>query len=108
MLRLVFFLVLACALAWAAVWVVNHPGTVAVQWLDRELILSIGTVIALLLAFAALAVLLFELVRVLVGLPANWRISRRRRYRMQGYEELTRGLMAVAAGDLNAARSYHR
>ena len=108
MLRLVFFLVVACALAWAAVWVVNHPGTVVVQWLDQELILSIGTVIALLLAFAALAVLLFELLRVLVGLPANWRISRRRRHRMRGYEELTRGLMAVAAGDLNAARSYHR
>ena len=44
-------------LAWAAVWVVNHPGTVAVQWLDQELILSVGTVIAVLLVFAALAVL---------------------------------------------------
>ena len=28
MLRLVFFLVVSCVLAWAAVWVVNHPGTV--------------------------------------------------------------------------------
>ena len=40
-------------LAWTAVWVVNHPGTVAVQWLDQELVLSVGTVIAVLLAFAA-------------------------------------------------------
>ena len=52
MLRLVFFLVVSCVLAWTAVWVVNHPGTVVVQWLDQELILSVGTVIAVLLAFA--------------------------------------------------------
>ena len=108
MLRLVFFLAVSCALAWAAEWVVNHPGTVTVQWLDQELILSVGTVIALLLAFAAAAILLFELLRVVVGLPSNWRISRGRRAQVRGYEELTRGLMAVAAGDLNAARNYHR
>jgi HemY protein len=108
MLRLVFFLAVSCLLAWAAVWVVNHPGTVVVQWLDRELILSVGTVIAGLLAFAAAAILLFEVVRVLVGLPSSWRISRGRRTQVRGYEELTRGLMAVAAGDLNAARNYHR
>ena len=108
MLRLVFFLAVSCALAWAAVWVVNHPGSVTVQWLDQELILSVGTVIALLLAFGALVVLLFELLRVLVGAPSSWRISRSRRNQVRGYEDLTRGLMAVAAGDLNAARTYHR
>ena len=95
-------------LAWAAVWVVNHPGTVVVQWLDQELILSVGTVIAALFAFGALAVILFEILRVIVGLPGNWRVSRGRRTQVRGYEELTRGLMAVAAGDLNAARTYHR
>ena len=108
MLRFVFFLAVSCALAWAAVWVVNHPGTVVVQWLDQELILSVGTVIAALFAIGALAVILFEVLRVIVGLPASWRVSRGRRTQMRGYEELTRGLMAVAAGDLNAARNYHR
>ncbi len=32
----------------------------------------------------------------------------RRRPQTRGYDELTRGLMAIAAGDLNAARAYHR
>ena len=108
MLRFVFFLAVSCALAWAAVWVVNHPGTVVVQWLDQELILSVGTVIAALFAIGALAVILFEVLRVIVGLPGSWRASRGRRTQVRGYEELTRGLMAVAAGDLNAARNYHR
>jgi HemY protein len=108
MLRLVFFLAVSCALAWAAVWVVNHPGTVVVQWLDQELVLSVGTVIAALFVFGALAILIFEVIRVLIGLPRNWRIARGRRTQVQGYEEVTRGLMAVAAGDLAAARTYHR
>ena len=73
MLRLVFFLVVSCVLAWTAVWVVNHPGTVAVQWLDHELILSIGTVIAMLIVFAGIVVLAFELLRWLLGLPSRWR-----------------------------------
>ena len=108
MLRLVFFLAVSCALAWAAVWVVNHPGTVVVQWLDQELILSVGTVIAVLLAFAALAIILFEVLRFALGLPRQFRQSRSRRHQVRGYEELTRGLMAAAAGDLSAARSHHR
>ena len=108
MLRLVLFLAVSCALAWAAVWVVNHPGTVVVQWLDQELILSVGTVIALLLALGALAIVLFELARILVRLPANWRMSRSRRQQLRGFEELTQGLMAAAAGDLTAARNHHR
>ena len=108
MLRLVFFLAVSCVLAWTAVWVVNHPGTVAVHWLDRELILNVGTVIAIVLAFAGLVIVLFELLRWLLGMPSRWRSSRGHRRQVRGYEELTRGLMAAAAGDLAAARGHHR
>ena len=45
---------------------------------------------------------------MLVGLPGSWRASRGRRRQVRGYEELTRGLMAAAAGDLSAARNHHR
>ena len=108
MVRLVLFLVVSCALAWAAVWVVNHPGTVVVQWLDQELVLSVGTVIAVLVAFAAVAVLLFEVLRIFLGLPSRFRSSRNHRHQVRGYQELTGGLMAAAAGDLSAARAHHR
>jgi HemY protein len=108
MLRLVFFLVVSCLLAWAAVWVVNHPGTVQVRWLDQELILSVGTVIVGLVVIGALAILFFELIRVLIGLPGSWRASTRRRRQTRGFDELTRGLMATAAGDVSAARNHHR
>ena len=59
MLRLVIFLLVSGVLAWAAVWIADHPGTVAVQWLDRELVLSVGTVVTLTILFAVAVVLLF-------------------------------------------------
>lgn len=108
MLRLVLFLVVSAVLAWAAVWVAEHPGTVTVQWLGQELILNVGTVLALTLVFIAVVIVLFELLRWLVGLPSRWRISRSRRRELRGYRALTQGLMAAAAGDLRGARIHAR
>ena len=36
------------------------------------------------------------------------RTSRSRRHQVRGYQELTSGLMAAAAGDLSEARSHNR
>lgn len=108
MLRLISFLIVATGLAWLAVWLANHPGTVAIDWLGRTGTYSVGEVVAYLLIFAAAVVLLFELFRWLKGLPGRVRISRSRNREVRGYEELTRGLMAAAAGDLAAARTHHR
>lgn len=106
MLRLVLFLAVAAVLAWAAVWVAEHPGTVTVQWLGHELNLHIGTALTLLLALLAVVIVLFEFLRVFVSLPARWRISRRRQRELRGHQALTQGLMAAAAGDLRGARAH--
>src|SRR4051812_17964243 len=108
MLRLVIFLIVAGALALAAHWVADHPGTVVVQWLDQELILSVGTVLTTVIILAALIILLFEVLRLVLGLPSRLRGTRGRRRELRGQQALTRGLMAAAAGDLNGARTYHR
>jgi HemY protein len=108
MLRLVIFLIVAGALALAAHWLADHPGTVVVQWLDHELILSVGTVLTTVILFAALIILLFEILRLVLGLPSRLRGTRGRRRELRGQQALTRGLMAAAAGDLNGARTYHR
>ena len=108
MLRLIVFLIVAAALAWTAVWIANHPGTVIVQWLNQELVLNIGMVIVAVLLFAAAVIVLFELLRWMRGLPRRIRISRARSREKRGYEELSRGLIAVAAGDPAAARGHYR
>ena len=50
------------------------------RWLDQELILSVGTVIVGLIVIGVLAVVIFELLRVVVGLPGSWRQRRGRRH----------------------------
>lgn len=108
MLRLVLFLVVAGALAWGAVWIAEHPGTVTVTWLDREAILSVGTVLVIAVLFAVAVVLLFEVLRWLLAVPGRLRITRSSRRELRGYQALTRGLMAAAAGDLSGARTAAR
>jgi HemY protein len=108
MLRLVIFLVVAGVLAWSAVWIAEHPGTVTVQWLDQEAILSVGTVLTVVVLFAVGIILLFEVLRWLFSMPRRLRISRSRQRELRGQQALTRGLMAAAAGDLNGARTYAR
>jgi HemY protein len=105
MLRLVIFLAVSAVLAWAAVWVAEHPGTVTIQWLGRESTLHVGTALTLLLLLIAAAIVLFEFLRLFVNLPARWRISRRRQRELRGHQALTQGLMAAAAGDLRGARA---
>ena len=108
MLRLIIFLAVSGALAWAAVWIAEHPGTVVVRWLDQELVLSVGTLVVLALVAIAVVILLFELLRWLFGLPRRIRVARSRQRELRGHQAVTRGLLAAAAGDLAGARSYAR
>jgi HemY protein len=108
MLRLVIFLVVAGILAWAAVWIAEHPGTVVVRWLDQELVLSVGTLVALALLAAVAVVLVFEILRWLLTAPRRFRIRRSNQRELRGHQALNRGLLAAAAGDLNGARTYAR
>jgi HemY protein len=108
MLRLVIFLVVAGVLAWAAVWVAEHPGTVIVRWLDQELVLHVGTLLTLAILAAVAVIVLFELLRWLLTAPRRLRVRNARQRELRGHQALTRGLLAAAAGDLNGARSYAR
>jgi HemY protein len=108
MRRALGLLVLAAATILAVVWFAERPGEVAVVWQGWRIDTSFGVlaIAAGLVAVAAIA--LAWLWRMLVTGPrrlARWRRDRRRR---QGYAALTRGLVAVAAGDPAEARRHAR
>ena len=108
MIRLLIYLVLVSALAFAAYWLANSGGTVAIDWLGYSVSLKVGIAIALLLVLIGVCILLFEAWRYLVRLPT--RVSRHRSHNrtVKGYEELTAGLIAAAAGDAAHARQRSR
>ena len=91
MFRLVFFLLVAVAVAVAAVWFANHPGNVMVEFEGRQVQTSVGILLLAFLAVGAVVAILVELVRWLGGLPRRIRQNRQHSREVRGYQALTRG-----------------
>jgi HemY protein len=108
MLRLLVFLAIAAALAVVGVYLANNPGSVVLEWQGRTLETSVGILLLAVLAVGVALILLFELLRWLLGLPRRVRQNRRHAREVRGYQALTGGLVAAAAGNLDTARSLHR
>jgi HemY protein len=108
MLRLIIFLIIAAALAVVAVWFANNPGQVIVSLEQTEMVFPIGIAVAIMAAITAAGVVLYEIWRWIVGLPRQIRIQREQNRRIRGYQELTHGLIAAAAGDVSGARVHSK
>ena len=106
MIRLIYFLVVATAVALIAAWFAEHPGNVQLDWQGRHIETSVGMALLLVLAAALLLSLLISLVRLLVSAPARWRQTRRQARELRGYRALSNGMIAAAAGDPRAAKIH--
>lgn len=104
MIRFALYSLALAAVLIVSGWFAVNPGQVTIDWLGWRIGAPVG-LLALGVAAVALALaLLFHLWLFLVAAPsriAAWREARRRR---RGYLALSRGMVAVAAGETAAAR----
>ena len=104
-----FVLVLALFLVAAAgAWLADHPGRVVVHWQGWRLETSAAILMLAAAALMAAAAALHKLWRWIAGGPGALGAARAEQRRRRGYESLTRGLVAVAAGDSGQARTLAR
>lgn len=108
MIRALLFLVFAALAAWAAVWLADTPGRVTVVWLGYRVDTSAAVLAVLVVLVAALAALAYRLWRFLRRAPAEFVAARQQRRRARGYQALTQGMVAVAAGDPEEAQRSAR
>lgn len=106
MWRALFFLALLCLAAYGAVWLANHPETVSLTWGGQEYTVSLTVAVLGFLAALLVVGALLWFLRALVTLPATASRASRRRRHERGQTAITRGIVAVGAGDLAAARRY--
>lgn len=106
MLRAFWFLIKLSLLAAAFIWFAERPGTVTVLWQGYEVEISIGLAAALGLAVLVALLMLDRLWRGLVSVPAGLRRWKEARRLETGYDEITRGFVAVAAGDPGAMKRH--
>jgi HemY protein len=106
MIRLVWWLALLAALATLFTWLADRPGLVTIRWLGREIETPfIAAVAALIIVFAILW-FSWGFLRGVFRSPATIRDYFQFRKTRRGYESLSRGIIAAAAGDATAARRF--
>ena len=106
MIRIAIFLILVGALALGAAWLADRPGEVVITWQGMRLETSVMVLAASLLAAVAALMILWTLLSALVRSPFMMRRHWRRRRGERAYEAISRGLIAIGAGDLVAARKH--
>jgi HemY protein len=106
MTRVLLFTLAVVAAASGLAWFADRPGTVTIQWLGYQIettafvaTLGLGVVVVLL-------ILLWTLLRYLFTRPAAIAAHMRERRKQQGYDALTRGLLAIGVGDRSQAQRY--
>jgi HemY protein len=106
MIRVVAFLLLAGLAAAGGVWLAERPGEIAITWIGYRVDTSIMVAVAALIVLLVLSVLLWSLLLLLLRSPkiAVHALDLRRRRR--GHDAITRGLIAVGAGDMRTALRY--
>jgi HemY protein len=104
MIRVLLFLLALGALVLGAAWLVDRPGQIVLDWQGHRVTTSLVVGLGVLVGGAALVVLAWSVLRLLLGLPGYVAISSRARRRERGYSAISRGMIAVGAGDTQTAR----
>ena len=109
MLRLLGFFIVTGALMFGAAWIFENDNPLQIRWFDGQVYdWSLAWLIVAGLAFALAAVVVYELLRIVLGYPVRWWRKRRVNRQLDGLRTVTRGMMAVAAGDGTQAKELKR
>ncbi len=106
MIRMIVFVLLLAALAMGGAWLAEQPGEITLivdQW---RIDASLGMGVVLLLGTAILVALLWSIARFVFRLPGLMSLAARTRRRARGFSAISRGMIAVGAGDPQNARRY--
>ncbi|HEX3938246.1 MAG TPA: heme biosynthesis HemY N-terminal domain-containing protein [Xanthobacteraceae bacterium] len=106
MIRIVLFLILIGALSVGVAWLADRPGDVVIVWQGLRIKTSLMVLaVALVTAVVVLALLLLLIVLILRSPTILARIRRGRRG-VRAYEAISHGLIAIGAGDVEAAKKH--
>jgi HemY protein len=104
MLRVLVFLIALGLIAAGFAWVADRPGDIVLTWQGYRVETSLMVAGVALIALLVLAILLWSILRAVVRTPENVSLFFRHRRAMKGYQAVSRGLIAIGAGDMKLAR----
>ena len=104
MIRVLIFLLLLVAAALGISWLANHPGEISLTWQGYNIQTTVAVATGIVAAIALVLALVFGFFGYLWNLPVHLSQRAKRRRKEKGYAALSRGMIAVGAGDAQLAR----
>lgn len=108
MTRAIVFALCLGALGWIAAWFADYPGRFRLDLGPWRITTGVGVALTALLTLVVLAVGSYRLLAWIGLRPSAWRDGRSRRLQARGYQVLSQGLIAVAAGDTRQGEKLAR
>ena len=106
MIRVLAFTVGVILAALALAALADRPGEITIHWLGYEVKTSAFVAVLALAALFGALLLVWSAVRYVLSRPKAVAKHFRERRRRQGYEALTKGLLAIGVGDRSQAQRY--
>ncbi|TBW36320.1 heme biosynthesis protein HemY [Siculibacillus lacustris] len=106
MIRLLAFLVLLLALAFGFAWLADRPGEVTFVWQGTRVDTDLMTVAIGVVAFVVAVMVVVAVLRAIWNTPGSIGSFFGRRRRDKGWAALSRGMIAVGAGDPATAAKF--
>jgi len=104
MIRILLFLVSVALIAYGVASIADYPGDVTIIWMGYHIETSVMVAALAVVALALAVVLLWSIVRAILHSPEQVSLFFRHRRAAKGYLAVSRGLIAIGAGDLRVAR----
>ena len=106
MFRLLILLAAVALAGWGLMWLADNPGVVTVTFGGVEYTFSLILALGVIAAVAVLWSIVWGLLRFVFRVPSLVSIAARARRREKGLAAVSRGLIAVGAGDARAATRH--
>lgn len=104
MIQVVLFLITVALVAAGFVWLADRPGDVLITWMGYRIETSFMVALLAMAALVVVAMIVWSVARGILRSPDQVSLFFRHRRAMKGNLAITRGLVAIGAGDLQAAR----
>lgn len=108
MIKALWFFVKITVFVSAAIWLISQPGEMDFNFLNYDVKVKTGIFLLALAGVAFVVSCVLELLRAVLSVPKSLVEYRDDRRHQTGYKSLTRGLVAVAAGDAVKATQYSK
>lgn len=106
MIQTLWFFIKIIVLVGVSAWLVSIPGSMEVTLFDYKLTVQTGVFVLCALILLILLFLIYKIIRAVFSVPKILAKKQEDHRQQKGFSALTRGLVAVAAGDTKQASNY--